>query len=281
VTAADPDADATAAGVEAPEGGPETDGDPRDAALGTVGLTRKFGELVAVDHVDLAVPAGELRAIIGPNGAGKTTLFNVITGALAPTDGTVWFDGTDVTGREQYERPHLGLARSFQANELFTKQTVLENVRVVVQTTMRGSFGFDLFRRGDSVGVDRALEVLELLDLDDKRDDVANTLPHGDQRRLGIAMALATEPDVLLLDEPTSGMGPSETQSAARLVEEIHERLNLTILLIEHDMDIVLSISDRITVLNRGAAIATGTPAEVQADDAVQEAYLAGVREEL
>ncbi|WP_423751193.1 ABC transporter ATP-binding protein [Salinirarus marinus] len=255
--------------------------DPREAALGTEGLVRRFGEVTAVDDVTLAVPSGELRAVIGPNGAGKTTLFNVVTGLLSPTAGRVWFEGTDVTDAPQYERPHAGLARSFQSNELFTEESVLENVRVVVQTAEYGPFGLDLFRDAASVGRERAVEILDRVGLDAAHDTLAKNLPHGDQRRLGIAMALATDPDVLLLDEPTSGMSPGATTKTAALVEDIHDSLGLTVLLIEHDMDVVLSISDRVTVLDQGRAIATGPPEEIRTDDDVQEAYLGGIREEL
>jgi branched-chain amino acid transport system ATP-binding protein len=255
--------------------------DRGDAALATEGLRRTFGEVTAVDRVSLGVERGELRAIIGPNGAGKTTLFNTIMGTLPPTDGRVFLDGQDVTERAEHERPHLGLARSFQSNELFEDQTVLENVRVVVQTTRRGAFDFDLFRDHRSVGRERALELLDTVGLDAPPSTLAKNLPHGNQRRLGIAMALATDPEVLLLDEPTSGMSPGATKTTAKLIEEIRDELGLTVVLIEHDMDVVLSISDRISVLNRGSLIATGPPAEIQANDAVQDAYLGGMREEL
>jgi branched-chain amino acid transport system ATP-binding protein len=259
----------------------EPAGDPREAALGTVGLTRRFGEVVAVDGVSLAVPAGELRAIIGPNGAGKTTLFNAVTGALAPSAGTVWLDGREITDTPQPERPHLGLARSFQSNELFTDRSVVENVRIVVQTARQGSFALDLLRNAATVGRERALDLLARVGLDAQPDAAAKNLPHGDQRRLGIAMALATDPDVLLLDEPTSGMSPGATADTADLIRETATDLGLTVLLIEHDMDVVLSISDRISVLDRGRVIATGDPDEIRDDRTVQDAYLGGLREEL
>jgi len=258
---------------------PPTADDPEAAALGTSGLTRTFGALVAVDSVDLAVPQGELRAIIGPNGAGKTTLFNLITNRIRPSAGTVWLEGRDVTDLAEERRPHRGLARSFQSNELFNDLTALENVRIVAQTASAGPFALDLLGRGRSVRSEQATELLERVDLAAKRDQEASNLSHGDQRRLGIAMALATDPSVLLLDEPTSGMGPGETEETAELIESLQTELDLTVLLIEHDMDIVLSISDRITVLNQGAVLATGTPDEVREDDAVQEAYLGGMRE--
>ena len=255
--------------------------EPGDAALATTDLRRTFGEVVAVDDVSIGVEHGELRAIIGPNGAGKTTLFNSIMGSLAPTTGRVHLDGEDVTDRPEHERPHLGLARSFQSNELMADQSVIENVRVFVQTAREGAFSFDLFRDHRDVGRDRALELLDTVNLDAKPGALAKNLSHGDQRRLGIAMALATDPEVLLLDEPTSGMSPGATQTTANLIQDVRSELDLTVVLIEHDMDVVLSISDRITVLDRGSVIATGPPESIQANDAVQSAYLGGMREEL
>jgi branched-chain amino acid transport system ATP-binding protein len=255
--------------------------DPSSAALGVRDLTRTFGEVLAVDGVNLGVPEGELRAIIGPNGAGKTTLFNCIMGTLPPTEGDVYLDGGAITDDPEQRRPHLGMARSFQSNQLFTDQTVLENIRVVVQTAREGAFSLDLFRNHRDVGRDRAVEIADAVGLTADLDAEAKNLPHGEQRRLGIAMALATDPEVLLLDEPTSGMSPGATTQTAALIEEIHDERGLTVVLIEHDMDVVLSISDRITVLDRGDVIATGPPESVQENQAVQDAYLGGMREEL
>jgi len=259
----------------------DSETDPRNAALGSAGLTKRFGGITAVDDVSLAVPRGELRAIIGPNGAGKTTLFNVLTDALKPTDGRVFLHGEEITALPQEQRPHQGLARSFQSNQLFNELSVLENVRIVVQTMESGAFSFDLFGEGRSQYVEQALDVLDSVGLTDKRDVEAKNLSHGDQRRLGIAMALATDPSVLLLDEPTSGLGSNETGLITDLIESVHKDMGLTLLLIEHDMEIVLSISDRITVLDQGRVLATGTPEAVRSNDDVQEAYLGGMREEL
>lgn len=246
-------------------------------ALETRGLTRRFGGFVAVDQVDLAVPQAEFRGLIGPNGAGKTTLFNLLMNALQPSAGRVSFFGRDITEIPEHERAHLGLARSFQSNQLFTEQTVFENVRIVAQTIEQGPSSFDILRVGRNVGRERTDEVLDLLGLSPLADRTAKNLSHGDQRLLGIAMALATDPEVLLLDEPTSGMGPGETEQTADLIEAFQQELDLTLLMIEHDMDIVLSKSDRITVLHRGRVLDTGTPAEIQANDQVQEAYLGGM----
>lgn len=255
--------------------------DSNDAVLRTDGLTKRFGGVVAVDQVDFAVERGELRAIIGPNGAGKTTFFNLITRVLAPSEGSVRLEGRDITDLPQERRPHLGLARSFQSNQLFTDLTVLENVRVITQTTRTGTFRLDVLRGGGGRYEDDAYSILEHVGLDDTDGMIAKNLSHGDQRRLGIGMALATEPNVLLLDEPTSGMGPNETQATADLIASLQAELGLTVLLIEHDMNIVLSMSDRITVLNNGAVIATGSPDEIRGNDAVQDAYLGGMKEEL
>jgi len=249
--------------------------------LETHDLTKRFGELVANDEVNLSVNDGELRAIIGPNGAGKTTLFNMITGALDATEGQVTLDGKDLTALPEEARPHEGIARSFQSNQMFEDETVLENVRVVVQTAQAGSFSLDLWGNGRGLGVTTADEFIDLVGLGPIRDTVAKNLSHGDQRRLGMAMALATDPEVLLLDEPTSGMSPAETAETADLIEEIKQEYDLTVVLIEHDMDVVLSISDRITVLNRGSILATGSPEEIQNDQDVQDAYLGGVKEEI
>jgi len=254
---------------------------PDEAAVATRDLTRKFGEVTAVDDVSLAVPEGELRSIIGPNGAGKTTLFNVVAGRLAPTAGEMWLDGAEVTDRAEYERPHLGLARSFQSNAMFADQSVLENVRIVAQTADSGAYSLDLLGNAAEVARERSLDLLDRVGLDVDPATTAANLSHGDTRRLGIAMALATDPAVLLLDEPTSGMSPEATTATTDLIERIHDEMGLTVLLIEHDMDVVLSISDRITVLDRGSVIATGDPASVRDDGAVQDAYLGGRREQL
>jgi branched-chain amino acid transport system ATP-binding protein len=271
----------TDAGVDEAESWIDPVCDPSDAALAMTSLRRTFGEVLAVDDVSISVERGELRAIIGPNGAGKTTLFNVTMGSLAATAGSVFLDGEDITDRREHERPHMGLARSFQSNEFMDDQSVLENVRVFVQTARRGAFSFDLFRDHRPVGRDRALELLDIVGLDTDPQSLAKNLSHGDQRRLGIAMALATDPEVLLLDEPTSGMSPGATRVTADLIEDVQADLDLTVVLIEHDMDVVLSISDRITVLDRGSVIATGPPESIRENDAVQSAYLGGMREEL
>lgn len=255
--------------------------DDEGVALRTSELTKQFGEFTAVDGVSMSVADGELRAVIGPNGAGKTTLFNMIMGRLSPTRGSVYLRGDEITEAPEEERPHRGIARSFQSNQLFADETVLENVRIVVQTAREGTFALNVLGRGKELGRDRAVELLEHVDLLEEYDKEAKNLSHGDQRRLGIAMALATDPSVLLLDEPTSGMSPASTTEAATLIEDIRDAFDLTVVLIEHDMDVVLSIADQISVLNRGQILATGTPDEIQENQEVQDAYLGGVREEV
>lgn len=250
------------------------------SAVRTEGLTRKFGELIAVDDVSLSVPEGELRAIIGPNGAGKTTLFNLITGTLEPTAGTVSFHGDDITALATEDRAQQGLVRSYQSNELFFEETVLENVRLASQTADLGSFTFNIFSRATEYNLERAEELLDLLDLTAERNTKAKNLSHGDQRKLAIAIMLATNPDTLLLDEPTSGMGTEATKRTAQLIADIHEEFELTILLIEHDMSVVMNISDRISVLNQGSLLTTDEPEQIQEDDEVQEAYLGGLEDE-
>lgn len=251
-----------------------------DTILETRGLTKKFGEVVANDDISISVKDGELRSIIGPNGAGKTTFFNQIAGVLSATEGTVHFQGNDITDLTIEERSQLGIGRSYQSNEVFFDRTVFENVRVAAQTAELGEFKFNVFSRAHNHQRDRAEEILERLQLWDERDTTAENLSHGDQRRLGIAIAIATDPDLLLLDEPTSGMGPEATEETAALIEEIRDELGIAIVLIEHDMSVVMGISDRITVLYNGDHIATGTPEEIRSNEDVQDAYLGGMKEE-
>jgi len=248
------------------------------AVLETDGLVRQFGELVAVDHVDLSVEAGEFRCVIGPNGAGKTTLFNLISGALSPTDGTIRFDGEDVSQLPPNERVRRGIGRSFQITTVFGGLSVRENVRLATQSAMDASIsgGDRFFRSSDSFPdvEERVDDVLGRVELANRADETAATLAYGDRRRLEIGLVLATDPKVVLLDEPTAGMSVEETEATMELVADVlSER---TLLLIEHDIDMVMNVSDRITVLDRGQELATGTPEEVAANEDVQDAYLGG-----
>ena len=237
-------------------------------------VSRRFGSLVAVRDVSLSVKEGELRAIIGPNGAGKTTFFNLISGFFPPSSGTISFAGRDITALSAHKRVTLGIARTFQITEIFPELTVFENVRISAET----ADGFRLrpwISRVDAAKVHQQVEAtLELTGLTTKADRLVGELAHGDQRAAEIAMALALRPRLLLLDEPTAGMGEQETYEITRLVRRLHREKNFTIALIEHDMRVVFHLADRVTVLDQGSLLADGTPEEIAANEAVQSAYL-------
>jgi len=245
--------------------------------LETRDLCRAFGALRAVANVSLAVEPGELRAIIGPNGAGKTTLFHLVSGLLAPTSGRVLFRGEDVTALAAPARCRRGVSRTFQITSIFPEFSVLENVRIAVQLKAPGNFrllgGRTLLRTTER----RAREELASLGLLDRADEPAATLPHGDQRVLEIAMAAAQSPELLLLDEPTQGLAPEDTAATVDVIRKIARQRGLTILLVEHDMDVVFGLADRISVLHFGQLIAEGTPREIRGNVDVQKAYLGDV----
>jgi len=242
--------------------------------LETRALSRAFGALQAVDHVDFAVEPGELRAVIGPNGAGKTTFFHLISGVLRPTAGDVRFRGEVVSALPVYARCRRGISRTFQITSLFPELTALENVRLAIQAKAGGNShllgGRALLTRTEA----RARETLGFLGLAGHAGAPASTLPHGDQRLLEIAMALAQEPELLLLDEPTQGLASEETAATAALIKRIARERTLTILLVEHDMDVVFNVADRVSVLHFGRLIAEGSPAEIRRNADVQQAYL-------
>jgi len=247
------------------------------ALLETRGLGRAFGALQAVADVSLQVQPGELRAVIGPNGAGKTTLFHLVSGLLAPTSGRVLFRGDDVTALAAPARCRRGISRTFQITSIFPELTVIENVRIAVQLKRGGNFRLLGGRALLAATEARARESLAFLGLADRASEPAGTLPHGDQRLLEIAMAVAQEPELLLLDEPTQGLSPEDTAATVAVIRQIARDRRLTIVLVEHDMDVVFDLADRISVLHFGQLIAEGTPDQIRANGDVQKAYLGGL----
>ncbi|MBK3660004.1 ABC transporter ATP-binding protein [Bradyrhizobium diazoefficiens] len=240
-------------------------------------ISKNFGSLAAVRNVSMSVQPGELRAIIGPNGAGKTTFFNLICGSFPPTSGTIVFDGTDVTQLPAHNRIGLGMARTFQITEIFPALTVHENVLSAAEVAAGQTLKM-WTSRADAERTEKAVvEMLELVGLSDKADRLVGELAHGDQRATEIAMALALRPRLLLLDEPTAGMGDQETYEIAKLIRRLHRDNKFTVVLIEHDMRLVFHLADRITVLDQGRLLAEGTPKEIAASEAVQSAYLGEV----
>ena len=246
------------------------------AILETQELTKAFGALTAVNGVSLGVEAGTLHSIIGPNGAGKTTLFNLLTGTFPPTSGRILLDGRDITGTPAHRVAHLGLARSYQRTSVFPAFSLLENVWVAAFATGRSWRGL-AWRKTERYAevTARARQALADVGLGGKADAPAREISHGEQRQLELAIALAAAPRVLLLDEPAAGLSPEETRNMVALVRSLKGRY--TIVLIEHKMDIIMSVSDRISVMHFGSLIAEGTPAEIQKNPEVRRAYLGGV----
>jgi branched-chain amino acid transport system ATP-binding protein len=247
--------------------------------LQTYALRKEFGGLIAVDDVDFTVPAGGIVSLIGPNGAGKTTFFNMLTGVYKPTAGAIVFAGEDMTGRPPHAFTQRGIGRTFQNIRLFQNMTALENVLVGMHTRLKGNL-FEAIARTPRVKHEerdarvRARELLEFSGLPRKEAQIGRNLSYGDQRRLEVARALATQPKLLLLDEPTAGMNPQETAEFTAFVARLRSERDLTVLLIEHDMRVVMGVSDRVTVLDYGEKIAEGTPSEIQKNERVIEAYL-------
>ena len=248
---------------------------PAPVLLETEDLTRTYGSLVAVNRASVAIYKGELRSIIGPNGAGKTTFFKLISGEVRPTAGRIRFNGREIAGLSQHEVCRLGIAKSYQITDIFPHLTVLENVRVAAQGYARS---FNFWSRADRLTDvrDRALAILETIGLAAKAEHLAAHLSHGEKRHLEIAITLAAEPILLLLDEPTAGMSPEETDETMLLIREL--AAGRTVVLVEHKMKLVMNISDRITVLHQGQVLAEGTPDEIRANELVQQTYLGAAR---
>lgn len=235
-------------------------------------LAKVFGGFHAVDGVSFGVDEGSIHAVIGPNGAGKSTMFNLVTGHLRPSAGQVRFAGGDVTGKPPNAMARLGLTRAFQMTNIFPELSVLESVECAVNVRRRHAANLLPWRRNAARA--EAEKLLATVGLSEVRDTIASTLSHGDQRTLEVTLALATEPKLLLLDEPTAGMSPWETEHMVEMVRDLARSRGLTVLFCEHDMDTVFSISDRVTVLHRGQVIADGTPAQVRANEQVISVYL-------
>jgi branched-chain amino acid transport system ATP-binding protein len=242
-------------------------------------VRKEFGGLIAVSELDFTIPVGSIVSLIGPNGAGKTTFFNMLTGVYKPTAGRIVFDGTDVTGKPPHAITKLGIGRTFQNIRLFPQMTALENVLVGMHSRLRGGilgsiFGTPRVRREEREAHEKGRALLSYAGLGRVDDELAENLSYGDQRRLELARALATEPKLLLLDEPTAGMNPQETAAFTGFLAKLRTERPITILLIEHDMKVVMGISERVTVLDYGEKIAQGTPSEIQKNERVIEAYL-------
>jgi branched-chain amino acid transport system ATP-binding protein len=251
-----------------------------EAILRTESITKEFGALMAVNGVSISIEAGTLHSVIGPNGAGKTTLLNLLSGTLKPTRGHVYYKGDDITRVPVYDMIHRGIGRSFQITNIFPFLTVFENVRLAAQAT--GSDNFKFWKTAASFPdyTARAQSVLEDVGLADESITPANALPHGDQRKLELAMILAPDPDVLLLDEPTAGMASEQVPELVDLISRIQAGADKTVVLVEHNMNVVMNASDRITVMNQGSVLAEGSPSDIAANEAVQEAYLGSLYEE-
>ena len=252
-----------------------------DIILETHQLRKEFGALVAVDDVSIRVRANTLHSIIGPNGAGKTTFFNLLSGNIDPTSGRVVFQGRDITHLPLHRTAHMGIGRSFQITNIFPNLTVLENIRLACQALGRHNFRFLRHYRHYRQYKEQAWEIINQVGLSERALTLAQTLPHGDQRKLELGMILTQDPELFLLDEPTAGMAAEQVPELMNLIQGIQESGQKTLMLVEHNMNVVMSVSDVITVMHQGRVLAEGTPAEIAANEAVQSAYLGGLYGEL
>ncbi|MDX6445896.1 MAG: branched-chain amino acid transport system ATP-binding protein [Blastocatellia bacterium] len=256
-----------------------TSGNGKAIVLKTDKVTIRFGGLTAVNQLDMAVAAGEIYGLIGPNGAGKTTIFNLLTGVYEPTSGEIYFEEKRIDGKRPYEIAHCGVSRTFQNIRLFPGMSVLENVMTAChihtrQNLLDAVIRSPRFERDEREHRDFSLELLEIFELANLRDEGGTSLPYGKQRRLEIVRALATRPKLLLLDEPAAGLNPSEQEDLMTLIQQIRDRFGLTILLVEHNMKVVMGVCERIQVVDYGKSIALGVPDEIKNDPKVIEAYL-------
>ena len=252
-----------------------------DTILEAKNLSKNFGGLVAVDNVDIKIQRKTMHAIIGPNGAGKTTLFNLLSGVMPPTKGKVFYKGEDITTFPPHKRAHLGIGRSYQITNIFPNLTVLENIRLAAQA--KGKDNFKLFSRANDFQqyVDTAKDVIEIVGLSGREPFLARDLPHGDKRKLELGIMLACDPELLLFDEPTAGMSSEQVPELIEIIKNVVNSKSRTAILVEHRMDMVMSISDIVTVMNQGRILAEGSPHEIANNKQVQIAYLGDLYGEL
>jgi branched-chain amino acid transport system ATP-binding protein len=245
--------------------------------LETRSICKYFGGLKAVDQVDFSIREGQLKSIIGPNGAGKTTLFNLLSGLYTPTSGKILFQGKEITNKKMNQISQIGITKTFQITQIFPRLSVFENVRISAQSR-KSSFNFWQSADGLREVNEKTVKILELVKLGGSLDRPASVLSHGEKKYLEIGIALATDPKLLLLDEPTAGMSPAETIQATALIKSLRDRLSLTVILVEHDMSVVMSISDEVLCLNEGRVLACGSPEQISCNESVQKVYLGGLK---
>ena len=252
-----------------------------ETLLESVELSKVFGGLVAVDHVSIKIKRQTMHAIIGPNGAGKTTLFNLLSGVMAPTTGKVFYKGQDITSVSPQKRAHLGIGRSYQITNIFSNLTVLENIRLAAQAL--GKDNFKLFTRADAFEeyIEKAIEIINVVGLTGREMIFARNLPHGEKRKLELGIMLACDPELLLFDEPTAGMSSEQVPELIEIINKVVQMKDRTAILVEHRMDMVMSISDVVTVMNQGRILAEGSPHEIANNPQVQTAYLGDLYGEL